>query len=71
MILLNGLGALVFFILGIWFGPPLILTIFGISRYRENKKLAKTLFIIAVIYVLIGAGICASTLNGLNNMGNY
>jgi len=68
MILLNGIGTLIFTILGVWFGPPLILTIIGISRFRENRKLAKILFIIAVIYVLIGAGICASILNGFGDM---
>lgn len=73
MILLNlgGIGGLIIFTLGVWFGPPLILTVIGISRFRENRKLAKTLFIMAVIYVLIGAGICASALTGLKNMGNY
>jgi len=55
----NGLAALVYGIFGLWFGPPIIMTIIGIARFKKNRKMAKRLFIAAVIYLLIGGGICA------------
>ncbi len=61
----NGLAALVYGIFGLWFGPPIIMTIIGIARFKKNRKLAKTLFIIAAIYLLIGGGICAAIVGGV------
>ena len=60
MILLNldGLAALIYGILGLWFGPPIIMAIIGIAKFKKNRELAKKLFIAAVIYLLIGGGIC-------------
>jgi len=55
----NGLAALIYGIFGLWFGPPIIMTIIGIARFKKNRKMAKTLFIVATIYLLIGGGICA------------
>ncbi len=54
----NGLAALIFGIFGLWFIPPIILTIIGIAKFKKNRKLAKKLLIAGVIYLLIGGGIC-------------
>ncbi|MEL0455359.1 hypothetical protein WJN01_03885 [Flavobacteriaceae bacterium SZ-1-7] len=42
------------------FGIPIILVILGIAFRNKNKKASKYLLIAAVVYVLIGLGICGS-----------
>lgn len=67
MILLN-LENLVFIIPAIlMFGPPIILTIAGAIKLKKNKKTAKTLFIIAAVYLIIGIGVCVNFLIELDN----
>ncbi len=44
------------------FGVPLILFILGIALRNKNKKASKILLIIAVVYSLIGIGICGGGL---------
>jgi len=41
-----------------WFIPPLILIIIGIFDFKKYRKAALIRFIIAVIYLLIGGGVC-------------
>ncbi|WP_248724532.1 hypothetical protein [Seonamhaeicola sp. ML3] len=57
---LDGLGT----ILAIWaffaFGVPLILLISGVALRNKNKKKSKNYLIAAVVYVIIGLGICGS-----------
>ena len=57
------MGIIILIILGVIFGPPLVLLLIGINIRKENPKTTKILFIIAVAYVLIGGGICATLLN--------
>lgn len=45
-----------FFIL---FGPPLYLIILG-SRSKNYPKKANTYYIFAIVYLIIGTGICGS-----------
>ncbi len=54
---LNGLIAL---IIGVMFGPPLLLSVIGVFLYKNNPKASKVLFILAAIYLLIGLGMCGS-----------
>ena len=42
------------------FGIPIILVILGIVLRNKNKKASKYLLIAAVVYVLIGLGVCGS-----------
>ena len=56
---LNGLFAL---IAAIMVGPSILLAIIGFIIYRKNKKTAKVLFILAVVYLIISFGICGSML---------
>ncbi|WP_370477347.1 hypothetical protein [Tamlana flava] len=44
------------------FGIPLILIFLGIALRNKNTKASKYLLISAVVYVLIGLGICGSTM---------
>jgi len=53
------LALLLFF----WFIPPFILIIIGIFDFKKNRKSALIRFIIAVIYLLIGAGVCNTMIN--------
>ena len=59
MIILEGnLDGLLLFILAIMFGPALLLAIVGFAIMKTQKKVAKTLFILSVLYVIISLGIC-------------
>lgn len=66
MILLEvgNLDGLFILILLIMFGPAILLAIIGASLYKKNKKVAKVLFIIAVVYVIISLGICGALIAG-------
>jgi len=61
MILLNNgyLGIVLIYLL-IWLSPALILIIVGLARRKENPELAGWLFIIAIVYLIVSAGICMS-----------
>ncbi len=54
------LMALLFFC---WFVPPFLLIVFGIFDLKKNRKAALIRFILAVIYLLIGAGVCNSIIS--------
>ena len=47
---------LIFLILAL--SPSIILTIIGFVIKKNNPKAAKVLFIISVVYIIIGLGIC-------------
>ncbi len=49
-------------ILFLMLGIPAILTIIGLSRLRTNRNVGKTLIILALIWFIVGAGICANLL---------
>ena len=51
---------IIYLIIGIMFGPAILLAIIGLLVMKNNKKAAKVLFILAVIYVIISLGICGS-----------
>ena len=47
------------------FGPPILFIALGISeRKRLDKKRAKLFFILAVLYLIVGLGVCGSMLTG-------
>ena len=50
-------------ILAIMFGPPIVLTTIG--RNQNNKKSAKTYYIFAVVYLIVGLGICGSIISSI------
>jgi hypothetical protein len=47
----------------IMLGPPVLLTITGLAVRSNNPKTAKVLFILAVLYLIVGLGICGGLLN--------
>jgi len=64
MILLEigNLDGLVLLVVAVMFGPALILAIIGLLMLKKDKKLAKVLLILAVVYTIISLGICGSML---------
>ena len=62
---INGLEGLVFIILLVMFGIPIIFLFLGLFfQKKEKKKTAKILFILGGIYLLISLGVCGSLIVG-------
>ena len=59
----GNLNGLVFFLVSIMIGPPIVLTLIGFGVKKNSPKAAKILFILATLYLLIGLGICGSLLS--------
>ena len=59
----GNLGGLVAILSMIMVVPPIILTIIGFAVRSNNPKTAKVLFILAVLYLIVGLGICGGLLN--------
>ncbi len=55
-------AGIVYLFLAIMLGPPILLASIGIAYYKKKPNLSKILFILAVLYLLIGGGICGSLL---------
>ncbi len=58
---MEGSGFL-WFIIGIFlliYSPAIILFIVGLAKLKKDPKVAKILLILAGVYVLVGAGVCA------------
>lgn len=52
-----------FLIIGlIMFGPPVLLAVIGGVIRKKSKTASKIFFLLAVLYLLIGLGICGSML---------
>ena len=49
-------------VLVILFGPPIIFAIIGAKL--SDKKKSKIYYIVSVVYVLIGFGVCGSMMGG-------
>jgi hypothetical protein len=58
---------IILLILAVMFGPPLILLIIGLNKRAQRPDSAKVFYILAVVYLLIGGGICASILSDLGS----
>lgn len=58
-------GALefLFFLLFLFWITPVIMLIVGLTRLKSRPKNAKTLIIIAGIWLVVGVGACGSMLN--------
>lgn len=59
---MKGLGELIFAML---FGPAIVFTVIGFifSRF-DNKKVAKVMYILAVVYMIVSLGICGGLVGG-------
>ena len=49
-------------VIAIMFCPPILFGLIGYSFRNKNKRTAKIFYIIAIVYLLIGLGICGSML---------
>ncbi|WP_460220361.1 hypothetical protein [Psychroserpens sp. MEBiC05023] len=58
------LDGLLILILLIMFGPAILLALIGALVYKNHRKAAKVLFIIAVVYVIVSLGICGALIAG-------
>ena len=58
----NGLAIFVFGIMFAMLSPAIILFVLGALRYKSRPDHAKKLWGYAVIYLLIGGGVCATLL---------
>lgn len=54
----GNLSGLVFLIVLIMIGPPIVLAIIGAFLRKKHKQAANVFFILAVLYLLIGLGLC-------------
>jgi hypothetical protein len=59
----GNLNGLVIFMLFVMLGPPIVLTLIGFGIKKNSPNSAKTLFILAALYLIIGLGICGSLLS--------
>lgn len=50
-------------VLVLMFGPPIFLT--GAGRNQMDRKKAKIFYILAIVYLIIGLGICGSIFSNL------
>jgi heme O synthase-like polyprenyltransferase len=60
----GNLNGLVFLLIAIMLGPAIVLAIIGFAVKKKNKKAAKILFILAVVYVIVSLGVCGALLTG-------
>lgn len=56
----GNLNGIVVMIALIMVGPPIVLTIIGLTLQKSTPKGAKVFYILAALYLLIGLGICGS-----------
>lgn len=54
------LDGIIYLIVGIMFGPAIIMTIIGLALLKKKKTAAKVLFILSAVYVIVSLGICGS-----------
>jgi hypothetical protein len=57
---------LILIILFLMFGVPALLAMTGFSRRKQNKDSAKVFYILAVVWLIVAGGICATILNSLS-----
>lgn len=60
----GNLNGLVFLLIAIMLGPAIVLASVGFVVKNKNKKAAKILFILAVVYVIVSLGVCGALLAG-------
>ncbi len=58
----NELAFLIIGIFALWFLPPVIFLILGLVNLRKNKNFSKGMFILAIVYFLVGLGFCTGSL---------
>jgi hypothetical protein len=54
---------LILIILTVLLSPAIIMVVIGASLKKKKPKMAKVLFILATVYVIIGLGFCGNLLS--------
>lgn len=57
------IGSLIFLILLVMFGPPVLFIILGAVKRTSNKETSRIFFVLAAVWLLVGGGICASIMS--------
>ena len=63
LVLELNLDGIIWLILGIIFGPAVVLALIGLILRKSYKKAAKVFFILSVLYVIVSLGICGNMLS--------
>ena len=59
----EGYEIIIYTILLILFGPPMVLALIGWLLFRKkNQKAGKIFFILAGVYLVVGLGVCGAVL---------
>lgn len=61
---MDGVGFLIFLCFAFTFGPPLLCLIIGLAKHNKDRAIAKVLYIVGALWLIIGGGICASIMTG-------
>lgn len=56
----SGYEIIIFLVIAIMFGPPLVLFIIGYLTRNRNQKTSRVMYILGVVYLIVGLGYCAS-----------
>lgn len=54
---------IILLILGVMFGPPVLMVIYGIKTGKTDPQRAKVFYIFAAVYLVIGVGSCLTLLS--------
>jgi hypothetical protein len=57
------LETIIFLVLLVMFGPPVLFMILGAVKRTSNKETSKIFFVLAAVWLLVGGGICASIIS--------
>jgi 4-amino-4-deoxy-L-arabinose transferase-like glycosyltransferase len=57
------LETIIFLVLLVMFGPPVLFMILGAVKRTSNKETSKIFFVLAAVWLLVGGGICASIMS--------
>ena len=56
------MSLVILLIVGVIFGPPLVLFIVGRGKSKTKPETAKIFYVLAVVYLLVAGGTCYSLL---------
>ena len=56
---------IILLVFAVMFGPPIIFTIIGLDKRKVDADKAKGYYLLAVLYLIVAGGICATMLANL------
>jgi hypothetical protein len=60
---MEGLLLLILICLVLMFGPPVVFIVLGIVKRHKSPAASKTFFILGVLWLIVGSGICATIMS--------